>query len=112
MEGENRFLERLVELLELELQLVLGHQMADRRISEALLDLPHDDRVNLLGIARLASDVEYDSHWLDAGDEVLPRRAEPGRLGGAISREERFGEKLLVREDGPVEREAEQFGKA
>ncbi len=104
--------EAVVEPLELELELVLRHQLARARVAEPLLHLAHDDRVDVFVVARFAPHVEDDRDGLQAGDELLPGEAEVGGVGGVILSDQRFGQRAPVGEPPPIEGEPQELREA
>lgn len=104
--------ERGVQPLELQLQLVVGDEVAGPGVVEPVLQLPHHDGVDVLVVPRLAADVEDDRDRLDPAHQALPGGAQIGRAGGVILGEQRLGERLPAGEFPAVEREPQELREA
>jgi len=95
--------ERFVQPLELELELVLGHEVGGRAVAETVLHLPHHHRVNVLVVPGLAAHVEHDGDGLDAVHETSPGKVELGRIGGTVLREQGVGQGGAIGQGAAIE---------
>jgi len=99
-------------LVALELELEVGDDVVGGAIAEVLLDHAHGEHVDMLAVAGDAADIEDDGHRIDPGHEAGPGGAQLVVLGAEVAGEQGLGERAAVREQGAVEREAEELGEA
>ncbi len=96
----------------LELELVLGDEVALRAVAEPRLHLAQRRAVDLLVVAGDAADVEDDGDGVDALAQRLPGLDQLGATRGVVAGKQRFGEGAAVGQRLAVEGEAEQLGEA
>ena len=96
----------------LEVQLELGHQGLSRAVPEALLDLAHDRRMDVLVIASKAPDIEDHGNRVDRLAKGAPRVAELLTTWRCITRKQSFRERPSIWERHTVERQPQQLREA
>jgi hypothetical protein len=101
-----------VQPLELELELVLGHEVGGGAVAETVLHLPHRHRMDVLVVPGLAPHVEHDGNGLDAVDETSPRQVELGRIGRTVLREQGVGQGGAIGQRAAIKRKAQELGEA
>jgi hypothetical protein len=105
-------LEQLILTVALQLQLVLGHQVALLAVAEARLHLAQHGRVDVLVVAGHRADVEHHRDRLHLGVQRGPRGGQLRPLGGVVAGQQRLGQRAAVGQAHAVEGQAQELGEA